>query len=205
MKRINLPQLESAREDPIAFAERLNSTTSNSSYGYSKISDWKNAIFEYHKSQDLTATLDYFHDKFYAHFKNTADFEFYSSAIVNYVTDYHDNGLVFVSKRKLMEIVLEPNVLSLRGQVPLVNMNIDGGHSITFFLKTNNEDWQNELKFPIIQNHYASELGIDLSEVEIGIFALDVGSHFLRTYSESEVEDAMLELNSIASTIASNL
>lgn len=81
-------------------------------------------------------------------------------------------------------------------------MNNKGGYSIYFFSKGNNL-WEEELRFPVVQNYVSSILyNVDLSEVEVGIYSLDLQKHLQRTYSKKEVDDATKELNAIGKAVS---
>lgn len=209
MKKFSITQLETARKNPLSFAQMLSGGGGIGNYRTSKYTDWKNAIYEFHKTEDLSKSLDYFESFFYKHFKkdkrNIKSYEIYVKAIENYASEHKKNEFIFVESRKSVEIELIKEKLKITGQVPIINLNNKLGYSVYFFAKQST-DWEDELRFPIIQDCVAKEvLGVDSDEVEIGIFALDTGNHLQKSFSHSAIKKARKELESIGNIIVDNL
>lgn len=95
--------------------------------------------------------------------------------------------------------------MELSGQAPIIYLNSRLTYSIYFFSKTS-RNWEDELRFPIIQHYFAKEVyGVETSEIEVGIFALDVEKHLQKSYSKAEIKKAINELNSVGKIIVANL
>jgi|SRR5215213_2734976 len=209
MKSFSITKLETARKSPANFAALLKSPSAQSGFGKSKYADWKNAIYYFHKTKDLAKTLDYFEKFFQKHFKNnrvnTKDFEKYTKLIENYVAECKNKSLTFIEAKKKIDFLIIKDKLELSGQAPIIYLNSRLNYSIYFFSKTS-KDWEDELRFPIIQYYFAKEVyGVEASELEVGIFALDVEKHLQRSYSKNEIKKAIKELNSIGKIIVANL
>jgi hypothetical protein len=211
MKKFSLTQLETARKNPLSFGKLLtNESTQKNFSRKSKYADWKNAIYKYHKTNNLNDSLDYFEAMYNKHFeskykKNIDDFELYSRAIHTYVIEHNKRNFVCVESRKNVLIELVKEKLSLSGQVPIINLNDDLGYSIFFFSKEST-GWETELRFPIIQDYFATNVyGVEVSEIEVGIYSIGVGKHFQQTFSLKEIKSARTELVTIGNMIATSL
>lgn len=209
MKSFSITKLETARKSPANFAALLKSPSAQGGFGKSKYADWKNAIYYFHKTKDLAKTLDYFEKFFQKHFKNnranTKDFEKYTKLIETYVSECKNENLNFVEAKKSIDLLIIKDKLELTGQAPIIYLNNKLSYSIYFFTKTS-KDWEDELRFPVIQNYFAKEVyGVDVSEIEVGVFTLDLGKHLQKSYSKTEIKKAVDELNSIGNTIVNNL
>lgn len=209
IKNFSITQLETARKSPTNFAALLKSPPAQAVFGKSKYADWKNAIYYFHKTNDLVKSLDYFEKFFQKHFKNnrlnTKDFEKYTKLIESYVTEYKNKSFTFIEAKKKIDFLIVKDKLELSGQIPIIYLNNRLTYSIYFFSKTS-KDWEYELRFPVMQHYFAKEVyGVDSSEIEVGIFALDVGKHLQKSYSKGEIKKANNELKSMGKIIVDNL
>lgn len=208
MKKISFSQLESARSSPAAFAKSLTNPN-GSTPRFSKFMAWQLAVIRYHKEKgDLSKAVNYFEATFMRNFadnsKNASEREDWILELQAYSTDDIKRKLTFVEPKKNISIPLTSKV-RLGGQLPLIKMNNKGGYSIYFFSRESTI-WEGELRFPIIQNFVASTLyGVDLSEVEVGVYGLDLRKHLQRSYTQKEVDDAEKELETIGRTVSLSL
>lgn len=205
MNKISFSQLESARKNPTAFAKSLNSSSDNSPR-FSKFMAWQLAVHRYHKERgDLLKAVNYFESTFMRNFadnrKNAAERENWILELQAYTTDNLHRELTFIEHKKRINIPLT-NKLRLGGELPLLKMNNKGGYSVYFFTKESIL-WEDELRFPVIQNYVASTLyNVDLNEVEVGVYNLDTHKHLQRSYSNKDVDDAIKELNEIGNAVS---
>jgi hypothetical protein len=208
MNKISLGQLESARNNPIAFAKSLTSSN-GSRQRFSKFMAWQLSVHRYHKEKgDLSKAVNYFEAIFTRNFadnsKNEAEREDWILQLQAYSTDDMKRKLTYVEHKKRINIPLTTKV-RLGGELPLIKMNNKGGYSIYLFSRES-ALWEGELRFPVIQNYVASTLyNVELNEVEVGVYSLDSKKHLQRSYSKKEVEEAVKELYSIGKAVTSNL
>lgn len=208
MNKISFSQLESARKNPAAFAKTLTAP-SGSTPRFSKFMAWQLAVNRYHKERgDLSKAINYFEATFMRNFadnsKNIAERENWILDLQAYSTDDIKKKLTYIEHKKRISIPLT-NKVRLGGELPLVKMNNKGGYSIYFFSRDSTL-WEGELRFPIIQNYVASTLyEVDLSEVEVGVYGLDLRKHLQRSYTQKEVDDAEKELKAIGKTVSLSL
>jgi hypothetical protein len=205
MNKISFSQLESARKNPTAFAKSLSSP-SGGTPRFSKFMAWQLAIHHYHKERgDLSKAVNYFETTFIRNFadnsKNTAEREDLIVELQAYSNDNIKKKLTYVEHKKRINIPLTSKI-RLGGELPLIKMNNKGGYSVYFFSRASTL-WEGELRFPVIQNFVAETLyNVDLSEVEVGVYAVDFRKHLQRSYTQKEVDDAVKELNAIGKAVS---
>jgi hypothetical protein len=203
MTRISFSDLEFARKDPKGFAKSITSQGQSSSR-FSKIMAWQLAVYHYHKEKDdLQSALDYFekmyHKNFMSNPANNKEYDRLLSMLNDYSKDHKRNKLTYFEHKKRISVPINSK-LRLGGELPLIDMNLDGGYSIFFF--SNNLKWEGELKFPIIQYFAAKVLfNVELSDVKVGIFDLNNHKHMHSTFMEDEVNEALKELTQIGNSI----
>ena len=106
-----------------------------------------------------------------------------------------------LSIKKRISIPLT-SIVRLGGELPLIKMNNKGGYSIYFFSRESNI-WEGELRFPIIQNYVASTLyNVDLNEIEVGVYSLDLRKHLQRCFTQKEIDAAEKELKAIGKVVS---
>lgn len=205
MNKISLSQLESARKNPAAFAKSLSSASSGTPR-FSKFMAWQLAVHRYHKEKsDLSKAINYFEATFMRNFadnrKNESEKEQWILELQAYSADDIKRKLTFVEPKKRISIPLTSKV-RLGGELPLIKMNNKGGYSIYFFSRENSL-WEDELRFPIVQNYVASTLyNVDLDEVEVGVYSLDLKKHLHRSYTQKQVDEAEKELRAIGTAVS---
>ena len=205
MKKISFSQLESARKDPAAFARSLNSPSTGQPR-FSKFMAWQLAVNEYHKQKgNLSRSVNYFETTFMRNFadnpKNQMERESFVLDLQAYSADDIKNRLTYIEHKKRINIPLTTK-LRLGGELPLIKMNNKGGYSVYFFSRVSSL-WENELRFPVVQNYVASTLyNVDLNEVEVGVYGLDLKEHVQKSFSQKEVDDAIKELADIGTVIS---
>lgn len=209
MKKFSITRLEDARMNPLAFANSLKSSTASENHvRYSKYSLWRNIIFGFHQHNDINKSINDFQNKFMLRFmdnrKNQQDMEEYICQIQNYGLEFHKRNLIFIEQKKRIDIKLS-DALKIGGELSIICMNNNFGYT-TYFLSKTSDCWEEELRFPIIQN-YLSEIvyGVDSSDVEVGVYALDKGCLLLKTYSKEEILEALAELRTITTMMLSTL
>ena len=205
MKKISFSQLETARKNPTTFATSLSSPDAGNGR-FSKYMAWQCAVFYYHKQKwDLSKAITYFETTFQRNFKDNPKNEIerkgYVEQLIAYAADEQKNKLTYLEHKKRISIPLTGK-LRLGGELPLIKMNDKYGYSVYFFSRKST-NWETELRFPIVQNFLARTLyNVDLSEVEVGVYGLDFKKHVQQTYSDSDIGDAVKELQSVGNAIS---
>lgn len=208
MKKFSITHLEEARRNPSLFAKSLLNPKVNSSgfFGRAKFIRWQDAINEFHRTNDIIKAYDYL-EKSFSHYssnpKNRVDYNMYLDSLEAYYKQYQKNGYVFL-KSETLKITLNDKVL-ISGRVPLTFMKMAGGFSVFFFSKVT-QGWDCELRFPIIQDHFAKNVyGIDSENVDVGIYSIEDNRFISKTFDHVEITGASIELKQIGDQIFSLL
>ncbi|MGR3175465.1 MAG: hypothetical protein ACUZ8N_12825 [Candidatus Scalindua sp.] len=200
---ISHSKLETARNNPKSFKRDMASE--GHSYGMSRYRGWQLATRNYHKNnnelQKATIYLiECFEKNFVVNKRSEKLLEDHISKLRNYINDFcrlkHQN--IEVSKR--IEIPIKFRNF-IKGEIPRIDFKLNGGYAVYLFIK---EDvpWESELRFPIIQDYYANEIGCSLNEVSVGVYCFESEKHVSKIYSKVEVGNALTECYKISKTIS---
>jgi hypothetical protein len=209
MKRLRLPQLETARQNPAAFAIQLAATSGRPTFGNSKFMDWQRSAQKYLETRDADEARQYLQLSFRGHFKDTPrnrrDLKAFTEILDDFVSEISKKKLVFIEGRKNIELSLVQDQLKLTGQIPTIFMNPSGGYSV-FFMHRKDQPWRDELRFPVVQYYFAKRVyGVDLRRVEVGVFDFRSRSFDSEIYSVRRVGRSIRELRSLGRTIVAHL
>jgi ribonuclease HI len=210
MKKFSISQLEVARRNANTFANALKNDAKGSSFGgRPKSVRWLDAIGVYHNSNDISSAINKLSQAFSRRkdtTNNRKELESLIQSLENYVHTHHKLNYIFLEKSHSVEIFLS-NKVKITGWIWLLNMKPNGeraGYMISKDIK--DTSWQNELRFPIIQDYIANKIyGCELNEVEVGVIDFKTGNHHTKKYSAGEIKRAITELDSIGTTITNIL
>ena len=209
MAKLSLTQIEVARKNPKAFAKLLKDKSRESNvFRYSKWMVWRNTVFHWHKTQDEAGSIIYLTNAWDRHFKQTAknilEREKFIFKLQAYIANQSEEGYFFIESRKRISIPINLKLI-ITGEISIINMNNHSGYSL-FFLVKDMFNWEYELRFPLIQNYFSeTEYGVPLSDVEVGFYCFDIDEFICKSFSASEIKDAMNEIHQIGNAISTNL
>ncbi len=208
MKKFSITKLEEARSTPIKFAQNLLEEGSGSrGFGYPKSVRWLDAVGVYHDTSSVSTATNSLVNAFSNRkdtAKNRREVEQLIQALETYVQEHQQLGYFYLERRFNIEILLSPKI-RITGWIWLLNMTADGGRSGYLVSKDiTGFDWQDELRFPIIQDYIANEIyGCRLEDVEVGIIDYLTGNHHRTQYTENDIAIASKELTEIGNKITS--
>jgi len=209
MKSFSITQLEQARKNPAEFAKLLKSggTLTQGGFGYPKSLRWLNAACKFHLNHQIADAITCIEDGFMSRkdtSKNRKEVATFIEALHNYEEQITRRKLILIRSRELVNIPLSPTV-RLSGQIPLIFMNPLGGF-LALFVSLPNQNWEGELKFPIIQDYIAKTVfNTDSSNVGVGYVDYYSGTFYETTYSEAELTSFRGEIDDIGRVITINL
>jgi len=210
MKKFSLSKLEEARLNPSNFVNMLNKSDNlkdSNLYRYSRYMCWQNAALHFHKFNNRRLALQYLEEglnKFKIIKKTPSLIEDYQDKLDYYISDFKQNNFYFIESRKIINMQLSKELL-ITSKIPVVTMIKDKDYFVYFF-SIKYYQWEKELKFPILQSHFAeSEFGCELSEVNVGIYCYETDVHYQNNYSEKEVKVALDELSELSIYITKRL
>ncbi|HEY0669944.1 MAG TPA: hypothetical protein VGD22_17315 [Sphingobacteriaceae bacterium] len=209
MKSFSITQLEQARKNPAEFAKLLKSggTLTQGGFGYPKSLRWLNAACKFHITHQIADAINCIEDGFMSRkdtSKNRKEVATFIEALHNYEEEITRRKLILIRSRELVNIPLSPTV-RLSGQIPLIFMNPLGGF-LALFVSLPNQNWEGELKFPVVQDYIAKTVfNTDSSNVSVGYVDYYSGTFYETTYSEAELTSFREEIDNIGRVITINL
>lgn len=210
---INLPLslLEESRVNTEKIVERLISKNKSFRGRYSKFQAWKNAAISYHKSKshNLNHIINIMENSMKKNFKtlknNPKALRKYSDKLELYVEDHHRKNFHFIESISRLEIRINQSNIIVAGQIPIINMIDNNNYGIIFFTQKETL-WEQELKFPLLQYHFAkSQYKCDLSQVFVGVYCFETDRHHIQSFNRNTITHALDEVVDIASTIEANI
>lgn len=102
-----------------------------------------------------------------------------------------------IATKTRIAVALAPNA-EIAGEIPRVDLLPDGGYR-AILLGDNRPTWETELRMPLIQRAVAQVLRRPEELVGVGVQALDGSGLVARVFSHKEIEEAVSELQDLAS------
>lgn len=198
--KISHRQLESIRADPKNFKSILEEFKGGF-FRLSKYTCWKHAINFYFKSgYDLNKTENYFIKMFEKNFvdnkRNQRELKNYLEELNRYVNDFNDLGNDIIDTKVNVSLDIgNDNILS--GEVHRIDLSLKGGYEVFTIIK-GDYNWEDELRFPLLQHFFSGELGCSYDEISVGVYCFEMGEHVVKKYSQNEIEKALKEVNNIS-------
>ena len=205
--KFSLTKLEIARSNPLQFAKSLKSKTrGNTFFNYSRWMAWQNAVHEWNKNNSQSGAINYLTNalsNFKIVQKKPKEGGYYIDKLQAYISSHITNGYYSLESKHRVLIDINP-IVSISGQIPVINMNNNSGYSIILLAK---EDLplDSELKFPLLQNYFASKVyGVEVSEVEVGYYNFERERFITKSFSKIKITKALKEVSNIADVILKN-
>lgn len=196
MIRISLSKLESARANPSIFAHSLIDIIKSSGGNPGFVGCWKTIARNHHETDsDNSRSIDKLNDKLFASFKeNKANNDRRSSYIESfksYLETFSDLELIIDKFQINIKWPLIPKTL-LTGRSPFLCS--DNNYKIAYFFQERFNDWQDELKYPLLQIYLAESFyKCDVSNIKIGVYSIYDKQFDLRTFEDFELDNALEE------------
>lgn len=196
-------ELEQLRTDFAAWVASKRSEGSGPRMSYRHAT--RMGIYRLHRGDSVPAVLKYlgrFLDSY--HLGNSAR---RNEAEVN-ISAYSDwmahEPAAFIATKTRIQFAITPDIL-LGGELPRIDLLASDDGYRAVLLGESNDDWQSQLRMPLIQRAVATTLKRPESLVYVGVQDLD-GTHLeLKTYSKRQINLAVSELRDIAHAAASAL
>lgn len=211
MTKFSITKLETARTNPSKFGNQLKNSTAKDNFfgGPAKSVRWLSAVTRFHDTGDLSAAINYLSNSF-SNRKNTPknrqEVEDFITALENYIDQHNQLGNIFLESRHNIDLEIVPK-LHLSGWIWLLNMTVNGRRRAYQIKKPEAVyNWVSELQYPIIQDYVANHIyGCAIEDVDVGVIDYYTGEHSQNSFSSTEIQDAITELNSVGNIISSIL
>lgn len=198
MFKISLTELEEVRRDPIAYKKKQDAGIGFPG-GKSIFMTLKRAIYEYHKNSDAVAAMNYLENGLES-FKSRASCEKAVDNLQWYIDEHQKLGWATILKKHNILIPLSTQYLDslkITGEISRIDMHPNGAYAAWLFIKGSGENWQNELRMPVIQNAVGVELGASPAAVHVGVYCFENHATHLHNFSNNEIRRAHLELEAL--------
>lgn len=197
--KIGFKQLERLRMNPKSVNDK------NAFFGgRSKFMRWQDAIARFHsKGDNITEAQKYLEATFARladNSLNKRDLKKYMEHLSEYEVDYKALKSQKIEYRMSFSFDI-PLGHVLGGQISRVDINTNSdGYSIYSFEK-DIDDWEDELRFPLLQSFVADFFGCFSKEVNVGIYHLNDGKHYSKSFPSSKIKEAQKELNEVITEV----
>ena len=200
--RLSHADLEIARNDPAALRERLKTPPRYAGPSRKRYLGW--AIRKHYHSSGLETASRYVREHFGAR-------GFTSESVTRFLSylDGYDRAFREYEKR-LVDVIrtgarigrrVAPGCV-LTGEIDRIDLTQDGYAVWLFDLWQ--PDWRNQLRMPVLQWHFAQELGAPLSEVTVGFYSYEDRRYDSVAFGRRKVLAAVAEAGSVAASLSSS-
>jgi hypothetical protein len=194
--RISLRDLEAARLNPGEFSGRAAGF-----YRMSKHRILQLAALEFHRRhEDPDAAYTYFQEHFTQNFKNLSDLPSFQAQLTRYCQQFSTLGMIVASIKTRISISISQQ-LEIVGEIPRLDLAADGGYAGWLFGKQQFE-WRNELRWPMLQQHFAMRMGVSSRLVSVGMYFFEAGIYQQTRYSDAEIARASAECRRLSRSIS---
>ena len=201
--KVSHTKLENARKNPSGFKKQEASGAGFFRLGQYRY--WQFATRHYHDNGRDDA-FDYlersFEEKFANNARNRKKLEEFQYKLDNYIKDFEELGNINIRRGVNISMDLGySNTLS--GEIAREDMKLDGRFEIFLFIKEE-FNWEDELRFPLLQAHYAQTYGVSYSYISVGVYSFENDQHISNVYSDVEVNSALNEVQNISRIISAS-
>lgn len=203
-KKFSITKLENARRNPKAFGSLLMDAVKEPFSSNPKSVRWLTAVANYHKNSNLSEAVNSLIESFSRRKqtkKNIAEVDTLITALYNYVNEHSSLSYTYFSHRHLLELTLSEK-LKMNGWIWIINKTTNGYSGYTIVNNEDSNNWQSQLRFPIIQSYLAEKIfKCNVEKVEVGIINYYEGKHHRISYTTNEISLAFDELKLIGNEI----
>jgi hypothetical protein len=195
--KLPLRDLERLRQDPTAAGQPRGFFPR-----FSKNRALHLAVYRYHREgNNLPRAIAYFEDLYLRNFKRTHELDQWLDQLTTYADMYEALGTVTVEAGRRASIV--HGAVELTGEISRLDLDLSPGGEYAVWLFTRApEAWKNELRMPLIQQHFATKMGVASNCVSVGIYDFDTAMYDRHCFSDLELERASNSLTQLAAAIS---
>lgn len=200
--RIPHRALEDVRLNPEAYARRM-ARGGGEVHRTSVLRYWQLAVYEFHRRNSVAAAEGYF-DGACARFAKSArmqrKIQDYRQGLREYVEQFRRSGHTFVAVGVRISLDLGSDI-QMTGEVSRVDVITSGGYG-AYLIGRVSEQWETELRMPLLQHYFADEFNVDVEDVRVGVYSVDWGCHRERLFPRGEVSAAVREAVRVVQRLA---
>lgn len=198
--KVSHGQLESFRADPAAFAARQRAPHFNRP---SMFRMWQYALKKLH-ADNVDAAAEHLRDTILSNFKvtdrNETRLDELIDSLYQYAAAFASLGHVAVEVLRPINVAINPK-LTIGGEVARLDLIPSGGYAAFLLSRVQSEDWRTQIRFPLIQAHFAEKLNCSLMDIAVGIYSVPDAEHQLHRFSASRISAARTEIARLAARL----
>jgi hypothetical protein len=164
---------------------------------------WQYALKRVH-SESVDAAAEYLRKTVLSNFKinerNERRLDELLDMLYEYSTAFESLGHVAVEVLKPMNLAINPK-LTISGEITRLDLVPTGGYAAVVLSREEGEDWRRQIRFPLIQAHFAEKLNCSLKDVTVGIYSLPDATYELHRFTTSRVSAAQTEIATLAARL----
>jgi hypothetical protein len=194
--KISHKQLEACRFSPKSWVASKQSSGGFGRLGYRQALAL--AISEFHKKEDIKATVVKIDGYVAKNFKNEMKISKLYTDFDQYTKWYQSSGIISAEANILLNFPSSGD-WHLGGYVSRVDLILSGYRAILF--EVPGSGWKDQLRMPLIQLAIANRYGRPASEVRIGLQDLDGNSIVETQYGTQKRSDALSEFQKLGGKV----
>jgi hypothetical protein len=202
---LSFSQLERARKNPAKFGRAVSPAPTFFNNANFRVYFFA-AMRLFHSGQTTKAVVQFFDDKCTARLNHQQHFQsrlnHYKTVLTNYCNNFSKQGCQFVEASKRISLALKHH--TLKGRIERFDLSLPLGYRATT-TQLNQSDWDNELRWPLVQKAISQEFGCPTGEVQVGVFCFENGQYEYRIYTDDEITAAEIEAESVLTTVEANI
>jgi len=187
--KVGLREIEEALRNPRAF---VRGQRTGGYPRYSRFMALRSTALDFHKDNDLSTAQRVLEERFRRSFKVIKGNDEYFDMLKKYVKSFLALGTTFVRARINVSIQLPEEYgdeFQVSGQITRLDIHPDGGYRAWLFSRTP-EEWQAELKYPLIQEACAKQLNVGPQEIVPGVYEFSGGTYTQCQYTKHQIRAA---------------
>jgi hypothetical protein len=159
------------------------------------------AVYEYHRrGNDLAGAISHFEAAFRKNFKAQARLPILVDQLTQYDTEYRSLGNTCARWNQKIVIPITEG-FQLGGEIGRLDLAADGRYAV-WLLSGKSHGWQDELRIPLIQRHFAERMVVEPQMVDVGFYFFDLGEHESICFNADDLAAAAREALDLASALA---
>ncbi|MCO5937221.1 hypothetical protein NAF17_16870 [Mucilaginibacter sp. RB4R14] len=206
MINVSCSKLEFVRQNPIAFAQQMAANKNSGGGNFGMFQCWQSKAKALHTYEmDLQTAIKSLQQRFMKYdenLNNKRKQEFLLDRLSPYWEEIKSKDFKYLSSQKRISWPILKNV-SLTGNTPMTLSHSNG--FIAYFYTENPISWQQELRFPLLQYYLAKNIcNCSFDDLKIGVYCLKNLSFDLKLFTQTEIENSILEAEQIFKLVNEN-
>lgn len=170
--------------------------------GKSMVRYWDWAIGHFHHENSKEAAFKYLMNgiqSFNDTKKNRNNGERLIKKLDKYIIDYQKMGFNYISSQSKLNMDIQHNNF-MTGEIFRIDKTPEKGYAITLLIR-NDEVWAHQLRFRLLQIHYANVYKCPHDLIKVGIYNFEKEEHEYVSFDDDELRNAWIEITKLSEKI----